>query len=115
MDDTEFNQTNIANASFSNQTDYHLIPNFSNLTPYVLLSVSGTCANLLVIICIVRNKKLHRPANYYIASLCANNIAISLFSLNGTAIFNTFYGWPFGLGLCRVSLMKYTTSDFCKQ
>jgi hypothetical protein len=76
--------------------------NFSRIPMIALLSVAAALANLLVMICIIRDKKLRRPANFYVFSLSVNELVIALIPINGLLVYNAYDGWPFGILLCQV-------------
>lgn len=79
-----------------------MIPDFSRMPLGVVLSVTAVSSNLLVMICIIKDEKLHRPANYYIFSLSVIEGFVALIPFNGFVIFDIFDGWPFGKVLCQV-------------
>ena len=85
---------------FASTTDY------SNTPMAVILSVSAIFINALVLICIIREKKLRRPANYYIFSLAINEIVEALIPVNSLMVYQIFNGWPLGLVLCKVWITK---------
>ena len=68
----------------------------------ILLSAVAVCSNLLVMICIARDKKLRRPANYYIFSMSLTDFIVGLVPVNGLLVMDAYKGWPLGIILCKV-------------
>lgn len=90
--------------NLSNEDDksFAVTANFSRTPMVVMLTVSAVCSNLLVMICIVKDEKLHRPANYYVFSLSVIEGLTALIPVNCFLIFDIFNAWPLGQVLCKV-------------
>jgi NADH:ubiquinone oxidoreductase subunit 4 (subunit M) len=101
---TCWNTTNdVTPTSSDDTTSFHLEVDFSHVPMSVLLTATSMFANFLVLLCIVGDKKLHRPANYYIFSLSVNELIISVIPVNGLLVYEIFQAWPLGLVVCKVS------------
>jgi len=102
----DFNVTDdnlVTSSNESEAEDFALTTNFANTPMAVMLSVSAIFINGLVILCIVREKKLRRPANFYMLSLSFNEIIEALIPVNGLMVYAMFGdGWPLGLVTCKV-------------
>jgi 7 transmembrane receptor (rhodopsin family) len=82
--------------------EYSLNANFSRTPMAVLLSAVAVCSNLLVMICIAKEKKLRRPANYYVFSMSLTECIVGLIPVNGLLVLDAYSGWPLGSLLCKV-------------
>jgi 7 transmembrane receptor (rhodopsin family) len=100
-------------SSSEDLTSFSLIADLSRLPIPVTLSATAAGANLLVMICIVKDQKLHRPANYYIFSLSFIEGFIAVIPVNGLLAYYVFNGWPLGQFLCKVFDVSNKTRKCC--
>ena len=67
-----------------------------------MLVVVAVVANILVMVCIAKEKRLRRPANYYVFSLALNDFIIALVPITLLLFYDMFQRWPFGPIVCKV-------------
>ena len=96
---TEFIPTELAISSATEESEQE--ERFNLLYLFIIPVIAFTCgANIVVILCVYCYRPLHKPNNYFVASLAVADAVVGVVVMSGMLLYNVYGLWPLSEELC---------------